>query len=335
MILRKRISIKILIFYTLIYLLTCFISVFFGSVDLFDIMKTDTDIYSKILQIRISNLILVSFVGSCLSICGNVLQNVLKNPLADPFILGISSGGTCFAAACLLFISTNLIFEIPVEASFSIQTFSAFVGCLTSFSILFYLRRRISNFNDDYIYPIIGIIINSFFSAIIMFLFAIAKPEKFSEVQNFLMGSIQPISYLEFFLIFIVCVFPIYKLFNLSNFFSIILFGDDFSKTMGINPEKVRKECIFYVCIIISVVVSVAGIISFIGLIVPHVVRKIHRVDHRSEMLICMLIGAIILVNSDTLARTILKPAQLPVGIFTAIIGAPFLAMILLKRHKI
>ena len=113
------------------------------------------------------------------------------------------------------------------------------------------------------------------------------------------------------------------------------MFGDDFSKTMGINPEKVRKECIFYVCIIISVVVSVAGIISFIGLIVPHVVRKIHRVDHRSEMLICMLIGAIILVNSDTLARTILKPAQLPVGIFTAIIGAPFLAMILLKRHKI
>ncbi len=334
MILRKIISKKSLIFYVLIYLLSCFLSITFGSLDLFNIVNSNSEIINKILQLRISNLVIAALVGACLGICGNVLQNVLKNPLADPFILGISSGGTCFAAASLLLLSPNINFEIPIELNFSFQTLAAFVGCLTSFSILFYLRKKVNSFNDDYIFPVIGIIINSFFSAIIMLIFSVAKPEKFSEMQNFLMGSIQPLSSLELLIVFSIIIFPIYKLIKLSYYFDLVLFGDEFSKTMGVNSEKVRKECIFYVCIVISVVVSVAGIISFIGLIVPHIVRKIHRVEYRSEMLISMLIGAIILINSDTLARTILKPAQLPVGIFTAIIGAPFLAIILLKRHK-
>lgn len=333
---KKSLDINVIIIYSTLYLLSAILSIMHGSIELFDYNNSDFnyEIFHEILILRITNFLIASFIGVCLAICGNVLQNILKNPLADPFILGISAGGTCFAAGSMFFSSSFILLQFPLEYNFSLQTVAAFIGCLFSFTILFWARKKIQGSNDDYIYPVIGIITNTFFSAILMLIFSISKPEKLSEIQNFLVGSLQPITFSELIIVIIISIFPIFMLFNRSQYFNKILFGDDFAKSLGVSSEKIRKECIFYVCVIISLVVSLAGSISFIGLIVPHIVRKVHRVGHRSELIICMFLGAIILVNADTLARTVLKPAQLPVGIFTALIGAPFLAIILLKRNK-
>jgi iron complex transport system permease protein len=204
-----------------------------------------------------------------------------------------------------------------------------------SFIILILARKNIKNLNDDYIFPVIGIIINSFFSSILMLIFSLAKPEQLSEIHNFLMGSLQPISIYPLLFIVTLSIYPIYYILKKSKFYDYMLFGDDFAKSMGINPVKLRNNSILMICILISLAVSTSGIIAFIGLIIPHIIRKIHRFSSYFEIIICMILGAIVLVNADTLSRSLFSPAQLSVGIFTAILGAPMLSFILLKRHKI
>lgn len=164
-----------------------------------------------------------------------------------------------------------------------------------------------------------------------MMVFSIAKPEQLTEIHNYLIGTLQPISSYQILFMLILSIIPILIILKNANNYNLMLFGDDFAKSMGINPVKLRNISIFMICILISIVVSSAGIIAFIGLIVPHIIRKIHRFNPYSECLLSMIFGAIILINADTLSRTLFSPAQLSIGIFTAIIGAPILSIILLK----
>jgi iron complex transport system permease protein len=320
-------------------LVSSFLSINFGSTDInifsSHLIQTNNDLYFKILELRINGLLQAAIIGAILALCGYILQKLLRNPLADPFILGISSGGSCFASLFFIFNSLPIISSLPLTILFPIQSIFAFIGCMFSFIILILARKNIKNLNDDYIFPVIGIIINSFFSSILMLIFSLAKPEQLSEIHNFLMGSLQPISIYPLLFIVTLSIYPIYYILKKSKFYDYMLFGDDFAKSMGINPVKLRNSSILMICILISLAVSTSGIIAFIGLIIPHIIRKIHRFSSHFEIIICMILGAIVLVNADTLSRSLFSPAQLSVGIFTAILGAPMLSFILLKRHKI
>ena len=336
---KKDFSFKIFIIYILIFLVSSFLSIYFGSTDInifsSNLIQTNNDLYLKILELRMNGLIQAAIIGAILALCGYILQKLLRNPLADPFILGISSGGSCFASLFFIFNSLPIISSLPLTILFPIQSIFAFIGCMFSFIILILARKNIKNLNDDYIFPVIGIIINSFFSSILMLIFSLAKPEQLSEIHNFLMGSLQPISIYPLLFIVTLSIYPIYYILKKSKFYDYMLFGDDFAKSMGINPVKLRNNSILMICILISLAVSTSGIIAFIGLIIPHIIRKIHRFSSYFEIIICMILGAIVLVNADTLSRSLFSPAQLSVGIFTAILGAPMLSFILLKRHKI
>lgn len=336
---KKQFSVKVLIIYIILFFISSFFSIYFGSTD-FNLFKMrfsglDNDLFIKILELRINGFVQAAIVGAILALCGFVLQKILRNPLADPFILGISSGGTCFASLFLIFNSTAFFANFPISILFPIQSVFAFLGCMVSFFLLIFARKKIKNLNDDYIYPVIGIIINSFFSSLLMMIFSLARPEQLSEIHNFLMGTLQPISFYPLLFIILFSIFPIYKILVNSKYYDFMLFGDEFAKSIGINPVKLRNDTILMICILIALAVSTAGIIAFIGLIVPHIIRKIHRYSSFFECLLCMLLGAIILINADTLSRSLFSPAQLSVGIFTAIIGAPMLSFILLKRHEI
>ncbi|WP_161998140.1 FecCD family ABC transporter permease [Silvanigrella paludirubra] len=336
---KKDFSFKIFIIYILIFLVSSFLSIYFGSTDInifsSNLIQTNNDLYLKILELRMNGLIQAAIIGAILALCGYILQKLLRNPLADPFILGISSGGSCFASLFFIFNSLPIISSLPLTILFPIQSIFAFIGCMFSFIILILARKNIKNLNDDYIFPVIGIIINSFFSSILMLIFSLAKPEQLSEIHNFLMGSLQPISIYPLLFIVTLSIYPIYYILKKSKFYDYMLFGDDFAKSMGINPVKLRNNSILMICILISLAVSTSGIIAFIGLIIPHIIRKIHRFSSYFEIIICMILGAIVLVNADTLSRSLFSPAQLSVGIFTAILGAPMLSFILLNRHKI
>lgn len=321
-------------------MISAFFSIYYGSVNLFSfefkkIFNQNNEIFYKIISLRINGLFQAGFIGAILALCGYVLQKILRNPLADPFILGISSGGTCFASIFLIFNSSALFASLPVIYIFPIQSIFAFIGCLVSFIILLLARKKIKSIHDEYVFPVIGIIINSFFSSILMMVFSLAKPEQLSEIHNFLIGTLQPISFYQLLSLIVLSVIPIMNILKNSKYFDFMLFGDEFAKSMGIHPVKLRNQSIFMICILISVVVSTAGVIAFIGLIIPHIIGKIHRYSPYFECILSMMLGAIILINADTLSRTLFSPAQLSVGIFTAIIGAPTLSFILFKRNAV
>ena len=338
--LKKDTSYKVLFLYIIVLTISAFFSIYYGSVhisifELKNFLEKDNEIFYKIIGLRFNGLIQAALIGAILALSGSILQKILRNPLADPFILGISSGGTCFASIFLVFNSTAFFSSFPLISIFPIQSLFAFVGCLFSFAILLLARKKIKSIHDEYIFPVIGIIINSFFSSILMMVFSIAKPEQLSEIHNFLIGTLQPISLYQMLFLIVLSIVPIMSLLKNSKYFDFMLFGDEFAKSMGIQPVKLRNGSIFMICILISVVVSTAGIIAFVGLIIPHIIRKIHRYSTYFENILCMLMGAIILINADTLSRTLFSPAQLSVGIFTAIIGAPALSVILFKRNTV
>jgi iron complex transport system permease protein len=216
-----------------------------------------------------------------------------------------------------------------------IQPIFAFFGCVFSFLIIFYMRKKILNVQDEFTYIIIGIILNSFFSSLLLVIFTVAKPSQLLEIQNYLIGNIQQCSSMQITVCYIIVIFVMYKLLNYVKYLDILLFGDEFSKSMGVDPAHLRKKIIFLICILISIVIVLSGSIAFIGLIIPHIIKRIHRFSSQFEVILSMILGAIVLINADTLSRTLFSPAQLSIGIFTAILGAPLLSYILFKRFKI
>jgi iron complex transport system permease protein len=317
--------------YCFVYICSAFLSISFGSVKI----SFDDDLFLKMIQIRFLNFMQASFVGAILALSGFVLQKIFKNPLADPFFLGLSSGGACFAAAFLLLSSGSFLSDVSIFYYFSVQSIFAFLGCLFSFLIVVFARKKIAHMHDEYVYPVIGIIINSFFSSLILFMFSIANPDKFAEMHHYLIGALQPSSFLQILFIFLASLIPLVVILKISKFYDFLVFGDDFSFSNGINPLKVRSLSVFMICFLISIVVSVSGIIGFIGLIVPHIVNRMHRYSSQFQGILSMILGAIFLVNADTLSRTLFPPTQISVGVFTSIIGAPILSVIILSRKKL
>ncbi|WP_338637772.1 iron ABC transporter permease [Spirobacillus cienkowskii] len=319
-------------------MLSCMFNLYFGSINFksfFNLYIESHELFGKILKLRVINLMQVVLVGATLPLCGYILQKLLRNPLADPFILGVSSGGTFFSALFLMVYPLIPIYYSSLFNVFPIQPIFAFVGCVFSFLIIFYMRKKILNVQDEFTYIIIGIILNSFFSSLLLIIFTVAKPSQLLEIQNYLIGNIQQCSSIQLIFCYIIVSFIIYKLLNYVKYLDILLFGDEFAKSIGVDPTHLRKKIIFLICIIISIVIVLSGSIAFIGLIIPHIIKRIHRFSSQFEVILSMILGAIVLINADTLSRTLFSPAQLSIGIFTAILGAPLLSYILFKRFKI
>ncbi|WP_315861828.1 FecCD family ABC transporter permease [Fluviispira vulneris] len=323
--------------YVFIFFISAILSIYHGSVQLslsevLNSSLTFSSIEYRILELRFNSLMQAALVGAILALSGCVLQRVLRNPLADPFILGISSGGTCFLALFIILSSIQFFSELTLQNLIPFQSVFTFIGCFLSFFILLFFRKRIKSVNDEYIYPVIGIIINSFFSSITLMIITLAKPEQLSEIHNAMIGTLQPINLIQLFIFYTMSIVPAFFLLRNANYFDLMSFGDDFSKSMGLNPVKLRKISVVMICFLVSLVVSTAGSIGFIGLIIPHMIRKMHRFSARFECILSMILGSIVLVNADTLSRSLFSPAQLPLGIFTAILGAPVLAFILIRK---
>lgn len=319
-----------------ILILFCYLDVRYGSVSLFwhDLLAGD-EVTKRIVEVRFVETLQALLAGAVLALCGGVLQKILKNPLADPFILGISSGGSCFSALFVLLHVSSAVTLVKMEKYFPMQSVVSLIGCLIAFSIITYFKRRIKSYHAEYSYLIIGIILNSFFSATLMLAVSFADQAQLSQIHNWLIGCLQPISFFQLLSLFFVCVPFVLMVLNRTYALNYLIFGDEFAKSLGVNPDKTRNKLIFFICILISVVVSVSGAIGFIGLIVPHIARKLYPVQHQGQYYFIMILGAIILVFSDFLSRVLLSPTQLPIGIFTAFLGTPALAIILLRRTKV
>ncbi len=283
--------------------------------------------YEIFVRVRLPRIILACLVGAALACSGVVFQALLRNPLADPYILGISSGaGLGVIIAVISGIDWMFLGRSPVA-------FFAFAGALGTVWLVWFIGRLTGKFHVTGLL-LAGVVVNAFFSAVIMFLTSIARSQQVHSTIFWLMGNITEEDFLVLWLGTGFVVSGIIALFYISPQLNALSFGEEDARSMGINIARTQLIAFAIAAAITAVAVSLSGLIGFVGLIVPHAVRLVFGPDHRQLLPLSGIVGAIFLVIADTLARIIIAPAQLPVGVVTAILGGPFFLVLLVKYSR-
>ena len=271
-----------------------------------------------LMEIRLPRILLAALVGYALTLGGVVFQAVLRNPLADPFILGVSSGS---AFGAILGIALGLGFGFGVPAL-------SFAGALLAIGLLLALGSRAIGTESSTIL-LTGVIINAFFTATVMFFLSVAANEKLHAMLFWLYGDLSQPSYRQLALIAPVLLPASLVLYGFSRHLDLLTLGEDTAMRLGMDVVRIKLALLILVSLMIGAVVAFSGIIGFVGLIVPHLVRMACGSDHRLLIPLAALGGATFLIAADTLARTLAAPTELPVGVISAFLGAPFFIFLL------
>jgi iron complex transport system permease protein len=277
-----------------------------------------------ILSLRFPRALLAGLVGAGLSVSGVIFQALLKNPLADPYILGVSSGAAVGAIVAILMGLSTLSLGLPL---------ASFVGALLTILAVFYFGRQEGKIHPNTLL-LAGVIIGSFLSALIMFFISVSQKEELHTIIFWLMGDFSFSNYQTIRIIFPYILLSFLFLYSRARQLNLILSGEEDALQLGVNVENLRLISYLSASLLTAASVSVCGLIGFVGLIVPHSVRLIFGPDHRLLIPSSALVGASFLIASDTLARTLLAPIELPVGVITATFGGPFF-IYLLKTRKV
>jgi iron complex transport system permease protein len=273
-----------------------------------------------VLDIRLPRILLAILVGAALSVAGTGLQALLRNPLADPYVLGISSGAAV-GAIFALWLGGRIASASPL---------AAFVGAMiTMFWV--YLLGRSGGRLASYTLILAGVITASFLSAIILFMLTLLSTRDVRGIAFWLMGdlSVTPLAELRF--LAPVIILAIAGLYLLAKHLNVLLLGAEEAAHLGVNVDRVEVAVYILASLLTGLAVSTSGAIGYLGLLVPHLGRMLVGNDHRMLLPTAALGGAILLVLSDTLARTALAPSELPVGAVTAVAGAPVFIYLLRK----
>jgi iron complex transport system permease protein len=282
--------------------------------------------YEIFVGVRLPRVILAALVGAALACSGVVLQAILRNPLADPYILGISSGaGLGVIIAILSGVSFSFWGGSPIAAF-------AFTGATITVWLVWYIGHFTGKSQVTGLL-LAGVVINAFFSAVIMFLTSIARSQELRSTVLWLMGNITEKDFSELRVSAVCILGGIIGLFTISHKLNILTFGEEEAKALGVDTGQSKVVAFGLAAFITAVAVGLSGLIGFVGLIIPHGVRLVFGPDHRQLLPLSAIIGSIFLIIADTIARVIVAPAQLPVGVITAITGGPFF-LILLARYS-
>jgi len=278
-----------------------------------------------ILSLRLPRAILAGMVGAGLSVSGATFQALLRNPLADPYILGVSSGAAVGAILVILLGLGTHSLGLPL---------ASFLGALLTVLVVFYFGRQ-----DRKIHPhtllLAGVIIGSFLSALIMFFISVSQKEELHTIIFWLMGDFSFSNARAIFIIFPYIFLGIFLLYFRSRQLNLILSGEENAVQLGVDVERLKLISYLSASLLTAASVSVCGLIGFVGLIIPHSVRLVFGPDHRLLIPASAFIGASFLIASDTVARTLLAPTELPVGVITAVFGGPFFIYLLRTRKVI
>ena len=282
--------------------------------------RAESIIDTIIWQIRFPRVILATLVGATLSLGGLVFQALLRNPLAEPYILGISGGA-----------AVGAIIGILMKLSrFPGVTMTAFAGSMATLFLILVIASDQTVLKKDSLL-LSGVMVNAFCSAIIMFLVSLAQDSSLHNIIFWLMGDlsmtdIKQVSMLAATLI------PCYVLiFWFSHKMNLLLMGKEMAQTMGVNVKYVTLILLVVTSFMVSATVSSCGLLGFVGLVMPHLLRLIFGPDHRVLVPACLIGGGAYMVLCDLLARVLPKEGEMPAGVITAMIGAP-LFIILLRR---
>jgi iron complex transport system permease protein len=282
-----------------------------------------------VLDIRLPRILLAIMVGASLSVAGASFQALLRNPLADPYVLGVSSGAALGAIVALI-VENRL--NLSPEMAGLITPIGAFLGAALTIAVVYILSRRDGEIDSSTLL-LGGVITASFLSAVIMVLMTTLSGNNLRGAAFWLMGDLstpQPRSLLYFLSFgFIAAAGAIY---TTASDLNLLLAGEKEAMHLGVDVPRVRIVVYLAVSVLTGVAVSVSGLIGYVGLLVPHIMRLVFGSDHRMLLPAAALGGAIALVIADTLARTVTSPTDIPVGAMTAIAGAPLFIYLLRRR---
>lgn len=285
-----------------------------------------------IYSIRLPRVIMAILVGATLAVSGAALQGLFRNPLADPTLIGVSSG-SALAAATIIILGAKLSVMLPDILASSLLPLAAFAGGLSSTWLVYIIASKNGQTSVSTML-LAGIAINALSAAGIGFLIFSANDEQIRDLTFWTLGSIGSSVWDTVFRTSPFLIITIVGLQFLSKQMNVMLLGEREARHLGLNTERTKKLIISLSALGIGAAVAVSGIIGFIGLVVPHLLRLLIGPDHRFLMPASVLLGALLLLASDLFARMIVSPAELPIGIVTSIIGAPFFLWLLIRKRK-
>jgi len=303
------------------------VSVSFGAVKI-DLRGFFDPANSQVLKIRAARVILAIIAGGGLSVAGVILQGLLRNPLCEPYVLGISSGASLGAVvAAALGIGGSFL-------GFGAFTLFAFLGAAAALFIV-YTLSRVSGRVPLQNLLLTGVIVGAVISSISIFIVFTSQNEAVHNVIWWLLGNLQIFDITQLITVAVAVAIGVVLSLLLSRELNAISLGEEEALHLGVDVERLKKILFLITSLITGAIVSVAGMIGFVGLIVPHFMRLITGPDQRILLPASLLAGGIFLVLCDLISRTVIVPSEVPVGVITAIIGGPFFIALLRRRSKL
>jgi iron complex transport system permease protein len=276
-----------------------------------------------ILSLRLLRILTGLIAGSGLAVSGVVLQAILRNPLAEPYLLGTSSGAGLGAVIAIVLGLSRIYFPI-----------AAFAGAILSIILVYFLARQNNRIAEQSLI-LSGVVVSVALSAIIVFLISLSPDEALHGLTWWLWGSLQSYDLKLVVAISFLALCGIGVIYIFAQDLNAMSIGEEEAKHLGIDIESVKKILILVTALITAGLVCVCGIIGFVGLIIPHMMRLTAGPNHKILIPATCLASAVFMVVCDTVSRTLIAPLEIPIGVITALLGAPIFILLLRQRQKV
>jgi len=288
--------------------------------------STDPQTRTIVVGLRLPRVLLAAEVGAGLAVAGAVFQALLRNPLAEPYVLGVSSGAAVGAVTAIVFgMTATSMFALPI---------AAFVGAVVAITLVLAMAAAAGRGLDTHVLLLAGVVIGAFFNAIILLLVNFADLETFRAAMLWIMGSFSGATRESVTTVGVWVLPALLALTLLARPLNLMSVGEQSAFHLGVDVRKLKLMLYVGTSLVVGVCVAGSGAIGFVGLVVPHALRLVGGSDHRWLLPACALTGGAFLVFADTLARTVVAPAELPVGVVTALAGVPVFLWLLVRYQE-
>jgi len=307
------------------------VSITLGAADIplanvFDALRGGGDDTTRtiVLDLRLPRAIAALLVGGALGLAGAVFQALLRNPLAEPWVLGVSGGAAVGAVAAV-------VLGWGLYAPWSIPL-AALLGAFLAIGLVLRIATHAARGLDTRVLILAGLVVAAFFNAIIQLLLTFASGDTFRSAVFWMMGSLAAASWTSVFVLSAYLLPGIIVLLLMARPLNLLAVGEETASYLGTRVERVKLAAYLVASLLVAATVAISGIIGFVGLIVPHAIRLLWGSDHRLLLPASVLLGGGFLLAADTAARTVAAPAELPLGVITALVGVPLFVVLLTRR---
>lgn len=317
-----------------------FVGVYEFETDIFSILKSffisstevsEADQYI-LFDLRLPRIVMGILIGSMLSVSGTCMQGMFKNPLATPDLIGITSGATLFAATSIVLGGVLKAF-IPESLHFYLLSLMAFLGSLLTMLIV-YKIATVNGKTNVVMMLLTGVAITAIGFAFTGFLIYISKEEQLRDLTFWNLGSLAGATWMKNGLLLVVLLISYFFLLGKGKSLNAMMLGENDAKHLGVPVEKIKKQIVVFTALMVGTTVAFSGTIGFVGLVIPYILRLIFKSNYQLILPLSAVFGSILLVVADTISRTIVAPSEIPIGILTAMLGAPVFILILIKNKK-